>query len=104
VRSFLYILSYILGSVTLVVIVAAAIGAGVMVYKGRTLDAESKAFVDSAVPAITQTWSKEQLLEQATPELRDSIRPEALSALFEHLSQLGRLVAYEGAKGDAAMS
>jgi len=71
VRKFLYVL----GSLTLVVIVGAGIGLGVAFYKGHELDAESKAFVDSAIPAITATWSKQQLLDRATPELREASSP-----------------------------
>jgi hypothetical protein len=94
----------ILGALTLVGLVAAAIGVGVAIYKGRALDAESKAFVDGAVPAIAATWSKQQLLDRATPELRASAKPEALNALFDGLSRLGPLVEYEGAKGGTTMS
>ena len=94
----------ILGALTLAVIVAAGIGLGVVFYKGRALDAESKAFVDRAVPAIAATWSKQELLDRATPELRQNVRPEQLNALFAGLSRLGPLVEYEGAKGDARMS
>ena len=42
----------ILGTLTLVFIVVAVIGVGILFYKGNALDAESKAFVDRAVPAI----------------------------------------------------
>jgi hypothetical protein len=49
------------GTAILVIIVAAAIGIGigVVVYKGNVLDAESKAFVDSAVPAIAASTSSQ---------------------------------------------
>jgi len=95
---------HILGALTLTIIVAGGIGLGVLAYKGHALDAESKAFVDSAMPAITATWSERQLLDRATPELRASVKPEELEALFDRLSQLGPLVEYEGAKGEATMS
>ena len=95
---------YVIGAVALIVIVVAGIGVGVLVYKGNALDAESKAFVDSAVPAIVANGSKEQLLDRATPELRDSVKPEELRALFDAVSQLGPFAAYEGATGEANMS
>jgi hypothetical protein len=94
----------ILGALTLIVIVAGGVGLGVIIYKGRALDAESKAFVDSAVPAIAANWSKEQLLDRATPELREKARPDELTALFDALSRLGPLVDYEGASGESTMS
>jgi hypothetical protein len=95
---------YVLGASTLIIIVAAGIGLSAFFYNGRALDAESKAFVDSAVPAITATWSEQQLLARATPELRASVNPEQLKTLFDRFSQLGSLVEYEGATGEATMS
>ena len=94
----------ILGVTVAVLIVAAAIGIGFLVYKGHGIDAESKAYVDSAVPAITANWNQEELLKRATPELRNSIRPGQLTALFEAFSRLGTLVTYEGATGQANMT
>ena len=97
-------LLYTLGTLTLTAIVAAGIGLAVLLYRGHALDAESKAFVDRAVPAVASTWSKQQLLDRATPELRESIKAEELTALFDALSRLGPLVQYEGATGEATMS
>jgi hypothetical protein len=94
----------ILGALILVIIVAAGIGVGVLIYKGNALDAESKAFVDSSVSAIAASWSKEQLLDRATPELRTSVKPEELKTLFDAVLQLGPLVEYQGATGEANMS
>jgi hypothetical protein len=89
---------------TLIVVVVVGVGLGVALIKGKALDAESKAFVDSAIPAIAATWSKQELLDRATPELRDIAKPEQLNAVFDRLSQLGPLVKYEGATGQATMS
>lgn len=94
----------ILGAITLVVIVAAGVSVSVLIYKGNALDAESKAFVDSAVQAIAANWNREQLLDRATPELRASVKPEELQAVFDAVTQLGPLVEYQGATGDANMS
>jgi hypothetical protein len=94
----------ILSVLALSVMVAIGIGVGVAFYRGHALDVESKAFVDRVVPAITAAWSKQQLLDLATPELRASATPNELTALFDRLSQLGALVKYEGATGESAMS
>ncbi len=64
----------VLGTLTLATVAVVAISIGVLAYKGIALDAESKAFVDNAVPAIAANWKREQLLTRATPELRDSIK------------------------------
>lgn len=95
---------YFLGCIALIVIIAAGAGLGVVVYKGNALDAESKGFVNEAVPAIAANWSREQLLDRATPELRESANPEQMRALFNAVSQLGPLVEYQGATGDVSMA
>jgi hypothetical protein len=95
---------YFLGGAALVVLLVAGIGIGVVAYKGHGLDAESKTFVDSAVPAISSNWSQEQLLDRATPELRKNVNPNQLTVLFQALSRLGPLVKYEGSTGAALMS
>jgi hypothetical protein len=95
---------YILGALTLVALATVVIAIGVIAYRGTALDAESKAFVDSAVPAITASWSQEQLVKRATPELRQSVKPDQLATFFGTLSRLGPLVQYEGATGEATMS
>ncbi len=94
----------IFGLVTLIFIVVAGSGLGVLIYQGRALDAESKSFVDSAVPAIAAKWSEQQLVERATPELIKNAKPAELDAFFGGLSRLGPLVEYQGATGDATMS
>lgn len=94
----------VLGALTLAVLVAGTVSLGLLVYKGRALDAESKAFVDNAVPAIAANWSKEQLLDRATPELRDSVGPSQLTTFFDMLARLGPLLKYEGAAGASALS
>ncbi|GEP61659.1 hypothetical protein [Reyranella soli] len=97
-------LFYVIGIVAVVVVAVIAVGIGVVAYKGNALDTESRAFVDNAVSAIAGTWTKQQLLERATPELREKTKPQELTALFDTLSRLGPLVEYEGATGQATMS
>jgi hypothetical protein len=100
VRKFLYVL----GALTLIGILASGVGLGVFFYKGHALDAESKSFVDNAVPAIAATWSKQQFLDRAAPELQARVKPEELNALFERFLQLCPMVEYQGARGEATMS
>ena len=94
----------VLGILTVVALGASGIGLGVIAYEGHALDAESKAFVDNEVPAIATTWSKEELLDRATPELRSNIAPDQLTSIFNTLSKLGPLIKYEGATGQSTMS
>ena len=97
-------LLYWLGAATLAIIVMAGTGLGVFVYRGITLDASSRAYVDSAVPAIAADWDRQQLLERITPELRAEITPATLRVVFDMGSRLGPMVAYQGARGAANMS
>jgi hypothetical protein len=94
----------VLGALALAGIVAAAVGLGIVVYKGRLLDAESKAFADQVIPAIITSRNRQGLLDRLTPELRDKVKPQELDAVFDGLSRLGPLLDYEGAKGDATMA
>jgi hypothetical protein len=100
VRKFLHIL----GVLALIAILPSGVALGVFFYKGRALDAESKAFIDDAIPAIATAWSKQQFLDRAAPELRARVKPEELNAIFDRFSQLCPLVEYQGASGRATMS
>lgn len=72
---------------------------GITFYKTYALHSESTAFVDSAVLAISANWRKEELLQRASPELRDSDKPDELNLLFSTLSRFGPLIEYQGATG-----
>ncbi|HTT84060.1 MAG TPA: hypothetical protein VMF67_11305 [Rhizomicrobium sp.] len=95
---------YILGALFLGILIIGGTSIGVAAYKGRALDAESKAFVDAEIPRIAQDWSEAELLHQATPELRNSTTPEQLDWLFNGFRQLGTLVAYKGSVGGSLIS
>ena len=92
------------GAATLSLLGLAVIGIGFLVWTGRGLDAESKAYVDTAVPAITAHWNKDALVDRAAPELLAATNADQIAVLFDNFSRLGPLVQYEGAKGDANMS
>jgi hypothetical protein len=72
---------YALGCVTMVALIAGVAGFGLLAYKGSELGAESRTFVDGAVPAIVPHWNKEELLDRATPEVRANANPEQLRAM-----------------------
>jgi len=95
----------VLGWVFLGVLVILGGFVGYFFYVGSGLDASSKAYVDQSVPAIVASWSKDELLRRASPELRKAIPDEQqVAQLFGKLSQLGKLERYEGSKGDANIS
>jgi hypothetical protein len=95
---------YVLGALFLGLLVISGVGIGMAVHDGRALDAESKAYVDTAIPAIAKNWSEAEFLNRATPELRGSMSPDQLASLFGEFDRLGSLVAYRGSVGDSMMS
>jgi len=83
---------------------AAAIGAGLFFYRAQSLDAESQAYVNNAVPALAAAWNRDEFLERSTPELRASVDPFELDKILRTLALLGRMVEYSGASGESAMA
>lgn len=89
---------YGLGIFFAVVLVAAVVGFFFLVRNGSALDAESKAYVDDAVIAISSHWSKDELLKRGSPQLLARATPKDLDTLFEATTVgLGPLVEYQGA-------
>jgi len=92
-------------SAALAVIVILAVGLFFMIRGGSALDAESKAYVDDAVVAISAHWDRKELTSRASPELKQKLKPAELDSLFDALSTgLGPLVEYRGAKGQATIA
>jgi hypothetical protein len=94
----------ILGSIFLALIIAAGIGIAFVAIKGTALDKESKAYADSAIPAIVSTWSEKELLDRASPEFKKAVTIDQLDRLFRWVSALGRLQKCEPAEGHSLMS
>jgi hypothetical protein len=81
----------ILGSIFLAIIVLGAIGIAFVAVRGNALDKESKAYADSAIPAIVTTWSEKELLDRASPEFKQAVTIDQLDRLFRWVSGLGQL-------------
>src|SRR5438034_10755745 len=94
----------VLGSVFLAIIVLGAVGIAVVAIKGSALDKESKAYADSAVPAIVSTWSEKALLDRASPEFKKAVTIDQLDRLFRWVGGLGQLQKCGPAEGQAVMS
>ena len=94
----------ILGSIFLAIIVLGAIGIAFVAVRGNALDKESKAYADSAIPAIVTTWSEKELLNRASPEPKQAATADQLDRLFRWISGLGQLQKCEAAQGQALMS
>ena len=73
-----------------------------IVYKGRGLDQESKAYADTAIVAIASHWSEKDLTVRASPQLMATIKdPADLDRVVGMWRMLGPLKKYDGSKGDA---
>jgi hypothetical protein len=81
----------VLGSIFLAIIELGAIGIAFVAVRGNALDKESKAYADSAIPAIVTTWSEKELLDRASPEFKQAVT-------------IGQLQKSEPAQGHAVMS
>jgi len=93
----------VIGGIFIILIIAVAGFVGYAMHEGDGLDASSKAYVDDNVPPIISTWSKEELLKRASPQLIRFLneRPEQTDQIFQKFSQLGALRSYDGSKGDS---
>lgn len=92
------------------VVAVAGIAAGLIAYNGAKLDRESKAYTDTAIPAIAAQWDIYRLMQDASPELLAAIEKSqgagkiSLGDLFKLFSErLGKLKRYDGANGQATM-
>jgi len=94
----------ILGSIFLTLIVLGAIAIAFVAVRGSALDKESKAYADSAVPAIVGAWSEKALLDRASPEFKKVVTIDQLDRLFRWFSQLGALQHCDPAEGHSLMS
>jgi hypothetical protein len=94
----------ILGGVFLVLLVLGVAGIAIVAVKGNALDKESKQYVDAAVPAIVSGWDITEIQNRASPELKVALKDGDLEKMVRMFRRLGKLKAYNGAKGDANIS
>ena len=89
-----------------VLIIILLIGAGIayIAVRGSALDKESRAYAEAAIPAIITNWNEKELLDRASPELKQAATQEQLDQLFRWVSSLGRLQKYDPPQGQALMS
>jgi hypothetical protein len=95
---------YVVGALAFAAILAGGAGVGMLMQKAWALSQDGRAYVDNVFPAIATAQGQQQLLDRATPELRQTAEPAALSKFFEIFQRLGHVVEYQGATGQAEMS
>jgi hypothetical protein len=94
----------LLGAIFLIVIVLVVAGIGTAVVKGSSLDKESKAYVDSAVPIIVSNWDEQELLNRASPEFSQAVSKEDLDKLYGMFRKLGHFRTYQVSEGQSYLS
>jgi hypothetical protein len=94
----------ILGCFALLLIVIVAGHLGYMAIKGPQLDASSKAHVDANIQTIISSWSEDEMLKQASKELKEDLAGQRWNIFSEKVKQLGKFQNYEGCKGQAYIS
>jgi hypothetical protein len=72
-----------------------------VVITGSVLDKESKAFVDTAIPAIVSDWDVEEIRKRASPEFDKTVDYDDMQQLFDVLRGLGDLHEYGGSTGES---
>jgi hypothetical protein len=94
----------VLGIIFLVMIVLGAIGIGFIAVRGNALDKESRAYADTAIPAVVNGWSEQELLARASPEFKQAVTQDKLDQLFHRFTSLGRLQKCDPAQGQAGIT
>jgi hypothetical protein len=96
---------FCLGVIAAALVVAGTIGFSVLARNGAALDAQSKTFVNDALPTIIARWNADELWKRGTPHFREITKRDQLAAFLGAAeTALGRLVEYRGADGEATMS
>ncbi len=94
----------LLGCVFLALVVVLASVFGALVLNGKRLDKESRAYADSAVPAIAADWSVDELRKRASQEFDSAVDYDEIADYFDTLHQLGAFVSYQGSSGESTIS
>jgi hypothetical protein len=93
-----------MGLAILALVILLAAGMAALAIIGRTLDKESKAYVDAAVPAIVSAWDIHELEKRASAEFDEETDYDQLGQMFEMLQRLGKLDEYKGSSGEASIT
>jgi len=95
----------VLGIIFLCLLVTGAIGFSMVAYQGAKLDKSSQSYVDQIVPIIIASWSPQELLDRASPELLEVAPRDKVDTMFrEFTEKLGALKEYRGSKGDSLIN
>jgi hypothetical protein len=94
----------VLGSIFLALIVLGGIGIAIIAVRGIALDKESRAYADTAIPAVFSQWNQKELWDRASPEFKQAVTIDQLDRMFRWASTLGQLQKCDPAQGQAGVS
>lgn len=94
----------VLAVIFVVIVAVGAVGLWYVNARGNALDKESKAYADTAIPAIVANWNEQILFDRATVEFREAAKKQHIDQGFRWFGSLGRLQKCEPAQGQATMS
>jgi hypothetical protein len=96
----------VVGGIALIAMLLIGGFIGYSAYEGHGLDASSKEYVDKNIPLIISSWSKDELLKRASPQLLQVLnkKPDQIDRLFQDFAKLGAMRSYDGSKGDSNVS
>lgn len=94
----------VLGVIFLVLIVLGGVGFVLVARWGNALDKESKAYADTAIPAIVGTWSEKEVFDRASPEFKQTVTPAQVYQGLRQFSALGHLQSCDPARGQSMTS
>ena len=103
-RKFITRVFLFLGVITLLFLVFLGAGVGYGFYLRSSLAPSAKTYADESVRAIITTWSKDELIQRSSPELRATTTKGQLDQVFASLTKLGSLQTYKEAEGDVGIS
>ena len=93
----------VLGVLFLALVVAGGAFIGWSAWQGGRLDASSRAYVEANVPPILRTWSKDEMMSRASPQMRGDMEQndDALDAAFARLATLGAFQRFDDVQGQS---
>lgn len=96
----------IVGGLFLSLLLALAIFFGYAAYNGSKLDASSKIYIEENIPIILSTWSKDNILKLASPQLIEIIGKNKtdIDLLLTKAAGLGKFQRIYDIKGDSKIS
>ena len=102
-ESFIRLLA-ILGGFCLLLAIFWGVARGFGAYVRHELTPSSHAYVDDSIRAILTTWSEDELVKRASPEMRANATQGQLNQFFTTLEKLGKFHTYDGANGEVEVT